>query len=117
MAPKVAITYAEKIYAVPGCEQDFQELLPENITPSSRRSNLPLASLWRPAFLSALTSEPCEGSDLGLLLGDFRGAMKTILGRGVCVCLSVFVHSFSHEEFAGWIDHLNIGSSFILKVE
>lgn len=35
MAPKVAITYAEKIYAVPGCEQDFQELLPENITPSS----------------------------------------------------------------------------------
>lgn len=23
MAPKVAITYAEKIYAVPGCEQDF----------------------------------------------------------------------------------------------
>lgn len=33
MAPKVAITYAEKIYAVPGCEQDFQELLPENITP------------------------------------------------------------------------------------
>lgn len=23
MAPKVAIMYAEKIYAVPGCEQDF----------------------------------------------------------------------------------------------
>lgn len=57
MAPKVAITYAEKIYAVLGCEQDFWELLPENITPLLILQSVHLTSLWTPPSLSKLTSE------------------------------------------------------------